>query len=782
MNTKSNTTKVFSNQVIVQIARISLLVICVTTGITIALNELYIIDENYAYAQKQHNITASSIMVGESIILTITNVGNDDGTEDTTNIQSIKVWLDEQDNHITFKSFKTESGWVGQKVQQVITFTATVPLKVGDSVKFGIKTDTPISRINWMAIDQSGNQVAIAQSLPDDNNTQPESDPDPDPTPIITPEPEPDPTPIITPDPTPKGITSESDFRIIPARINVGDTIRVIGEKFGSTTSYEFYLDDIRLGTFTTDSDGNFITTQNLPSEMQADRVDFIIKDSNGDTVTRSLRVNQAEVRSEVPNTSNTQQQPSTTGFAPITISGIPNTAKVGDRLSIHGTATANKTIVVYMDGPDNTMLSSHIIQTDESGIWLIPKSYLIGANMKIGDYIVFATDGIQNTQKTLTVIFEEDIIIRSDKIRYDRSDTMTFNITTSNEGGESVKVELENPNNVIVYSNILNLNNTNSVVFNYNIEHTDFEGTYTLLVQHGNNKEFHFVGIDQIPTIKNRFELDKVNYGATDTATINIIAKPLETVKLNILDQSDTLVYTEQIDVQSDGKSTITLDLKEFENGIYTAEIEKGTEKTSNAFTIGQSGATTINITPVKPRYYLGEQILVSIDTGDRIAPLTIDLIDVNGNVVNTKESFSNFIREKDMDRSKALETLQVPSSGSLGEWTIKVTSGGNSESIIISIIPRGISIHVSEPEGDNLSGVNYIDVTVIGAKQTVKVHIETLEGQIIGEEQKITITDENIAIAKILIPDDIVPGTYVLKAIDTHGHTAQTEVEING
>ncbi len=54
-------------------------------------------------------------------------------------INSFRIWLG---SDFSFKSFKTEEGWVGEKTPQgVIIFTSSETIKPGESVKFGVKTD-----------------------------------------------------------------------------------------------------------------------------------------------------------------------------------------------------------------------------------------------------------------------------------------------------------------------------------------------------------------------------------------------------------------------------------------------------------------------------------------------------------------------------------------------------------------------------------------------------------------------------------------------------------------
>ncbi len=82
------------------------------------------------------------------------------GTED---LKSLRIWLTD----FSDKSFKSETGWSAQKTpEQVLVFTTIEPLKSGEKVKFGIKTDKPKPDIIWKGIDQEGNPIISGKSLP----------------------------------------------------------------------------------------------------------------------------------------------------------------------------------------------------------------------------------------------------------------------------------------------------------------------------------------------------------------------------------------------------------------------------------------------------------------------------------------------------------------------------------------------------------------------------------------------------------------------------------------
>jgi len=92
-------------------------------------------------------------------------------------------------------------------------------------------------------------------------------------------------------------ISTESIFRIVPEKPNVGSTIRVSGDDFGASQQFNFYIDSKKIGSFATNENGYFITTMKIPENQKADRVDFTIKDSQGKEKSISLRIKEIESR-----------------------------------------------------------------------------------------------------------------------------------------------------------------------------------------------------------------------------------------------------------------------------------------------------------------------------------------------------------------------------------------------------------------------------------------------------------------------------------------------------
>ncbi|MFB5637174.1 MAG: biofilm-associated protein, partial [Nitrosarchaeum sp.] len=242
---------------------LSLALICLTIAIIIPIN---------VYAAE---IDANSFSFEDTTIIEFTNNGKVD-------VKSFRIWLGSDNN---FKSFKTESNWVGEKTPQgVIVFTSSESIKPGESIKIGVKTDKTNTGINWKALDKNDKQIEIGKNIPGEL-----------PKPTIT--------EIPTKENSGNGITDNSSFRIIPEKPSVGSTIRVTGNSFGASQQFDIFINTDKIGTFQTDGDGNFITTVTIPKNQNADRVDFFIKDKTGNEKKLSIRL--GEIENRIPETDN---------------------------------------------------------------------------------------------------------------------------------------------------------------------------------------------------------------------------------------------------------------------------------------------------------------------------------------------------------------------------------------------------------------------------------------------------------------------------------------------
>ena len=677
-------------------------------------------------------INVTSIAVDETAIVNVTNNSNEE-------INTIRIWVGSE---FSFESFKTQEGWLGEKTPQgVLVFTSSEPIKSNETVKFGVKTDKITTGINWKVLDKENNQVDTGKVIPTEvSNT------------IQSPT-----SPINNPG---ESMSTESIFRVVPEKPNVGSTIRVTGDEFGASQEFDFYMDSKKIGSFETDQNGHFMTTMKIPEDVKADRVDFKIKDKEGEEKKVSIRLGEIENRSLVDDVK-------------LTVKGIPNIVHRGDILEVFGTAKPSSGITAQIVNSDGEIINTRAAEVDSKGNWESEEEVLIPLDTPFGDYSVIISDGREEITVSWTVESDKIIEITSSGAKYEAGETFEFSgIGIANE---SVEIVLEDPLGKEIFSDIIQTNDLGEIEFVFKTEQTSIEGTYTVIATQEKHKEFVFVGLGELPNIPVKLEFDKLNYKSNETAIISIIGKSSEIISLLIVDPSDKPKGEAiSITLQADGRATHSLDLKGYSSGVYTAVISKGSSQSAEIFTVGlQVGSGEIQINTTKEDYNPGDSVLILGNTNSNVL-LDITMMDSDGNQIKTKETFS------DKNGKISENSFRIPSDAKSGVWTITAKSGPNFHTIeieILAIVEEGMIALVTE--GQEIVGIGKsINIQVFGAKQTVNIEIIAEDDEII-EELSFPASGTGEINQPWIIPPDTEPGTYTIKVSDAF-NSVETTFEI--
>jgi len=679
-------------------------------------------------------ISVTSLALEETSLLELTN----DSTKD---VNTLRIWLGSDFN---FKSFKTEKGWVGEKNSQgVIIFTSSQSIKPGESVKFGVKTDKVNSGINWKALDNKDTQVATGISIAKE-------------IPLVVENPDID----QSLENTGESMTTESIFRIVPEKPNVGSTIRVTGDNFGSSQEFDFYIDTRKIGTFETDNDGHFITTMKIPDNQKADRVEFIVKDKEGEERKISLRIGENDDR--IADSIN----------IPLTIKGIPNIVHRGDFLEIFGTGDPQSAITAEIKTSDGEIINSRTAEIDSKGDWKLDEPIIIPLDTPFGKYSATITDGRDNKLISWTVESDKKIIIIPISLKFEQGEIMKFNGTAI--PNIPIEMLLEDPLGKEIVSDIIQVDESGIVEFEFTTTQSSIEGTYTLIATQDKDKEFIYAGVGQLPSIPVNLEFDKLNYKVSDTALISLSGKASEIISLLIIDPSDKPKGDAvSITLQPDGRGSHSIDLEGFASGVYTAVISKGSAQSTEVFTVGlQIGSGEIRINTTKEDYHPGDSILILGDTGTNVL-LTLTLMDPNENEIKIKETFS------DKEGKISESSFRIPSEGIAGMWTINAKSGSNFDNVEINVLAVSLDgMIVTVEEGIEIPGIGESkNILVFGGQQTVAIEIVAEDGEIIEELSFVATQDGDINQTWI-IPKDTEPGTYTVKVEDAFNSAETTFV----
>ena len=672
-------------------------------------------------------INVKSIGLEETTIITITN-------ESMKDIKSFRIWLSENFN---FESFKTEKNWIGEKNSQgVIIFTSSNSIKIGESVKFGIKTDEVNPAINWKGLDQNGITIETGFVKPGkilDVNKNPDikSNQNND---------------------SGTGIFSESKFKIIPNNPNPGSTIRITGEQFASVQKFDFYVDSTKIGDFTTDKNGKFITTMIIPENVQ-DRVDFKIKSYDGTEKKVSLRlgegVNRISESEEIK----------------LTIEGIDKIVNRGDILNVFGNGSPDKALSIKVLSPKQDIINTRTTEVDTQGKWKLSESINIPFDAEFGKYSIVVSDGKNQVLKYWELKNNKIILINPVEMMYEPGEIIQFEGTAL--PGITLELILEDPLGDEVASDTIEVDESGTVNFEYqSTENDDKEGTWTLIATQKDNKEFIYVGYGVFPTIPVNVKFDQENYQSTDTAMISIIGKPSDTIKLLIIGPSGNIQEKEtEIKLQEDGRGNHELSLSGYGSGIYTAVVKKANSQSIEKFSVGlQLGSGKIDINTTKPEYQIGERILLLGETNSNVL-LNVELIDPNEKVIRVLQIPSNNLGIFTEDR------LKIPASGEIGIWKIKVSSGVNQSTIEFDVFSNLIDeMKIIVEENIKIPGFGQTFKIDIQASQKSSIIIEILDYNLeLVDTMNCTTTTEYKCEILWTVTKEMLPGTYTVKAKDS-------------
>ena len=675
------------------------------------------------YAQE---LDVKSIGLDETSLITLTNNSSED-------VKTFRIWLQEDFN---FKSFKTEKGWIGEKNPQgVIIFTSSESIKMGQSVKFGIKADKQNAIINWKGLNQN-NEVIKTGLVKSDN------------LPIVTQ------NQIINEkfENTGNTILLESTFKVIPDKPNPGSTIRLVGENFGASQKFSFYIDAQKITDFATDENGEFITTGVIPNLEKDQRVDFkIIGYDQAETII-SIKLGNGDNR--ISETENIK----------LTIEEIDNSIKRGEILNINGKGTAGKSVIVKIVNSEKNTIITKTTQIDSRGNWKFLDSITIPFDTVLGEYSIYLEDGNYNVLKKIDVVTNKIIFINPTKIMFEPGELMKFNGTAI--PNSSLELILEDNLGKEKISDVIQVQSSGFIEFEYqSIVNDDNEGTWTLIAIQKGIKEFTYVGHGQLPTTPLNMSFDKTNYQKTEYAVIEVIGNPLDKLTLIIITPSGAVKNESTIiELNNNGQGSHKLDLSSYSAGIYTAVMKKNNLQSNERFSVGlQIGSGQIDAETTQDQYTFGEQILL-IGKSKPNMLLTGKLIDPDGVEIKKIEIIS------DMEGMFKEEKFKIPINGKSGSWKIEITSGSSLDRIQFQVVTTGQDgISIKAFKEKQRPGYEQIVKISIISSQKVPMIIEIINEQNeLVDKMKCNPTKEFKCETFWSLSKDNLPGMYTIKVYD--------------
>ena len=688
---------------------------------TLLTISLFTILDNSAYGESE--IIANSFGLENSTILELKNSrGN------SVEIDSVRIWLSGENS---FQSFKTEQGWMGKNTPQgVIIFSSQDLLKPGEVVKFGIKTSVEKPVINWKALDTNGNIIKTAQIITDTEITDVKE--------IIQ----------------PKSVTIKDDstFRLIPTKLSPGSDFRVIGNNFVPNQSLNFYINEKITNTFSTDSNGSFLITNQVPESTNAERTQFLISDSVGAETEISIRL--------------TEQEKRTIGQSlQLVFDETPTTVKRGQSITLQGVATPENTLTITSSQNTLGIISIETITTGSDGKWSFEN--LFSPELELETITIKISDGKDLIERNIDVISSKLIRINSEEPRYEPGDIITF--TGNAIANTDLLYYLEDPKGSEIISDLITVDSSGIITFEIQTELSQMKGTYVLHANQGKENGISVVGLGEEPVEVIVVDSTKLNYNTNEKIKIQIQGQPNATVAIIILDDSSKEKISDTVNLGADGFHTYEIESNELSVGTYVVEVRHGKARGDTVFSIGLTqGSGVITMQTTKDEYNAGESILLMGNTGAN-SLLTLTLYNSEGTVVKQVEVFTSKNGAFQSDK------FRIPNDPEIGQWSIKAKSGGNTaeHSFTVTKILEGVAVLVDK-ESRTYSLSEIITISGAGANPSTAIDIKFLDsgGNEISDKLTIYATSTGAYITSIpvavIIPSDLVPGEFTILVED--------------
>ena len=655
---------------------------------------------------------------------------------DSSPIQSVKMWLGKDGS--TFQTFKSEKGWVGQKTSQgVLVFSTAEPLKIGQSVKFGLKTDIEKPSINWRTIDASGKEISSGKVTPNQISN------------IIT-------------KPNSQSSSSQSNnkqgtentksggfdnavFRIIPENPKGGDDIRVIGDGFPPSTYLDFLVNDSKVQDFKTDNTGHLVGRTKIPITLETGRIDLTLADNQGHKKTVSIRISES--------------QPIVQTTKRLTINQVTGLAEPGETISVNGTGRPDSSIKITVKDPLGIKMFETVVKADSRGSWSYQTTIPLDA--PLGSRQVDISDGVETITKTISVSVSNTIKIFASSITYAPGEKLVFNGTAKSE--KTVQVTINDPIGKEIFSEIITPDNSGSFNFEYQTTQSSPKGTYAVFATQGESNYVLRIGLGGLPTPQIIAKIDKLNYQSDDKVKLTIQGAPKSSASVLIIDPSDKVKTTETVTMGLDGANTREISLSGFKSGIYTIVAKQPQSQTKITFSVGlQTVSGTIKAQTTKNAYLPGEGILV-LGSTDPNTILNLELTDPDGKISKRKDIFS------DKTGKFSDGTFRVPTDAKQGNWILKIKSGVkfiDAEFTVSGTIEKTFTIKLDKTEAYHAG--DHMSITGTGADKSNTIIIQILDPNNVKiQELQTRSTNEGSFDTLWTIPTDKQSGKYTIKAV---------------
>ena len=573
--------------------------------------------------------------------------------ESTSKIKTIRMWAG---GDTTFKSFKIEPGWGGEKHSddKLLIFAATNTLNPGESVKFGLIVDEKVDGMNWIALDQNEKEVdtrkTSIQEISKTTSSYAEEESK------------------AVDEVKETGGSLYGTKMFIPETIRVDSDVRLVGSGFGSQKNLQLYLDNTIIESIKTDQNGNFLTTITIPETHNVGTSEFLIKDDSGNFQITNINIEESKNRFL-----------KSTMFK---INSIPTQIGYDETLTISGHAYPQSAIIFEFENIERILEKTRVITADSTGEWVFEE--MINRSDSLGQKYLILKNNNDRTVRTLDIQSGDLIEISTTTKRYNLGETVS--VTGTSEPNKSTTIWIKDGSKKTIIYDIITSSGNGDLNYEFVAADKFSTGTYSVTIKQENELDATFFGINQDPATGVITLMEKTNHVLNSKAILSVVGPKSTSLTITILNNADEIQTTDVITTSDLGKGQYVIDLDGLGQGIYRAVASYQNTQDAVKFSVGiESGAGEISLSTTKESYHPGDSILIIGQTGAN-ARLTISLHDTSENLVTKTDIFS------DSTGGFSTNDIGIPSSGTTGDWKIIAYSPG-------SVLQFTETVHVVDP-----------------------------------------------------------------------------------
>ena len=708
--------------------------------------------------------------------------------------ETFRLWLS---GNATFKSFKAEKGWTGERLPQgVLVFTAAPDRAVGpgQDVKFGIKSDAASPSVNWRALDGNRDEIGLGvtiasgppssialearaaeaervaeeerieaerlaeeqriaderqrleeerQRLEEERRRQAELDAQPK-----------------------DGVLPGSEFWLVPDAPHVGAHIRVVGQGFGAGQPLTLHLGGSQLAQFAADQSGRFVASAALPPDLPADRAEFAVRDGHGNERTYSVRI------AEVPGGARSGGGGAAAvggGAAPgiqLAITESPGSTHPGGALAFSGTGAPGASVTITITDGTGAPVTARQTEVGAGGDWSYGLLMPIAAG--IGNYTATITDGTTSEERSWQVADESRVALEAAKERFEPGEALRF--SGRGEPSGALTAIIESPRGQEVYSETANVSATGEFAFEMPTTIDSIEGTYTAFAFQGAHVATVNVGLGEPPKPRLAVRAGSVNYQAGDLAVFAVDGPPGATVTLSVL-LGETERFASAGVLDALGRFEYPLDLFGYSSGVYTVVVSHAASQASTLFSVGlEEGSGRITVQTTRQKYLPGEQIVIlgTVENKESVL-VTLSLIGPGGQTVSSRDVITDKAETVDADGKLSVSTFRVPADAAAGMWTLRAEAGTNFASAEFEVEEEraeGITLLIEGFEPLASTGGDLLNFRVIGAANNpISIAVVDAGGDEVGDGLSLPGRASDYP-SKWPVPDGLEKGVYTMQA----------------